>query len=332
MKFQQLAAFEKHLHKAAPSHLARVYLVAAACAYERRQLFERVKVAIEKKEKKIVPLVFSAQEAEWGRVREELDTAYFLGGCRVILFDEVDGLKKSALESLCSYVTRPSPFVYLVLGALSTKSLERLYESGKKELIVCDLSGEKPWERKERLKAHLVAKAAGEGKRFTPVALEMLMQRVGNDLPVLEQELSKLLLYSLEHNEITERDIEAISIPEKGVSLRACAEAICWQESVPRVDASFDLSSFFYLLKEIRTHLQQGLQLALHLASDSCTPISLASFKPQMIEKITPLVRRRTASFFQAKLSLLFEMELLAKSATFPPLLLLDLLTAKMKT
>lgn len=325
MKFQQVGAFEKHLHKAAPSHLARVYLITAACAYERRQLFETIKDAIGKKEKEILPLFFNAQESEWRRVREELDTASFVGGCRVILFDEVEELKKEALASLCSYVARPSPFAYLVLGA--AKPVNTLYESGKKELVVCDISGEKPWERKERLKAHLVAKAALEGKHFTPAALEMLMQRVAVELPVLEQELTKLLLYSLERKEITERDIEAISLPEKGVTIRAFAEALCWHEHLPLVDASFDLSSFLYLLKEMRSHLQ----LALHIASSSA-PISLPLFKPQMIEKIAPLVRKRTPSFFQAKLSLLFEMELLAKNGGLPPLLLLDLLIAKMKT
>jgi hypothetical protein len=331
MKFQQLSAFEKHLDKAAPNHLARVYLVAAACAYERRQLFEQIKGAIGKREKETLSLFFNASQVDWARVREELDTASFLGGCRVILFDEVDLLKKDVLVSLGSYVAHPSPFVYLVLGASATKALSTLYEGGKKELIVCDLCAEKPWERKERLKTHLVAKAAHEGKRFTPPALEMMIQRVGNELPVLEQELKKLLLYALERSEITERDIEAISLPEKGLSIRVCAEAICWQERLPALDASFDLSSFFYLLKEVRTQLQQGLQLSLHLAAGSYTAPSPVLFKPQMIEKITPLVRRRTASYFQAKLSLVFEMELLAKSATLPPRLLFDLLAAKMK-
>lgn len=332
MKFQQLSAFEKHLEKAAPNHLSRVYLIVSGCADERRAIGERVKGAIGKKEKATQSLFYNAQEVEWRRVRDELDTVSFLGGCRIIVLDEVDKLKKSALASLIAYIARPSPFVYLLLGADSAKALGELYESGKKECIVCDLSGEKAWERKERVKAGVVARLAKEGKRVLPGALEMVMQRTGGQLAVLEQELSKLLSYCSERAEITERDIQAIGIPEKTLSVWACAEAIVWQGRSPEVDATFDLSSFLVVLGQVRSHLQQGLQLALHLAEGKpLAALSLPLFKPQMLEKIAPLARRRTAVFFKEKLRVAFEMEVMAKSASLPPLLLLDMLTAKMQ-
>lgn len=332
MKFQQLGAFEKHLEKAAPNHLSRVYLIVSGCADERRAIGERVKGAIGKKEKGAQSLCYNAQEAEWGKVREELNSASFLGGCRIVVLDEVDKLKKEALASLVSYVARPSPFVYLLLGAASAKALGELYESGKKECIVCDLSGEKPWERKERVKASVVARVAKEGKRITPGALEMVMGRTGAQPAMLEQELAKLLCYCAERGEIAERDVQAVGIPEKALSVWACAEAIVWQGGTPGVDASFDLSSFLVILGQVRSHLQQGLQLALHLAEGKpLATLSLPLFKPQMLEKIAPLARRRTAVFFKEKLKIAFEMEVMAKSASLPPRLLLDMLAVKIK-
>lgn len=165
MKFQQLSAFEKHLEKAAPDHLSRVYLVAAPCSFERKRISETISAAIRHKEKKTCVLSFDAASG-WAAAIEELRTICSLSGpgFRIVVLNEADKLKKSALDVLSAYVSKPSSHVYLILSAASAKPFAELYERGKKELVVCDLSAEKPWERKERLKAQLVKMAALEKK------------------------------------------------------------------------------------------------------------------------------------------------------------------------
>ena len=121
MKFAQLSAFEKHLEKASPNHLSRIYLAVTACGCERRQIFELITSAIHKKEGSVALFKFDGKEVEWSVVREELDTFTCLGGYRVVALDEIDKLKKSALLSLCAYVSQPSSSVYVILGANTRK-------------------------------------------------------------------------------------------------------------------------------------------------------------------------------------------------------------------
>ena len=331
MKFQQLSAFEKHLEKASPDHLSRVYLVVAPCPFERKRICERICGAIQKKEQKISVLTFDAVEG-WAKACEELDTICFLSGHRIVILDEADKLKKSSLEALTAYLAKPSPYIYLILSASAAKHFSHMYEQGKKELIVCDLSAEKPWERERRLKDQLLKMAASEKKVLTREAADMLLERIGTDLAQLELEMSKLFCYCLDRPQIAVEDVQTLCHAERSASIWKMAEAIVWQEkTVSMDDAAWELSSFLPLLGNVRSHVQQGMQFAVHLEEGKPVhEISLPFFKPQLLEKITPIVRERGTAFFKKALAVVFEIEMLAKNSGLSPSLLLDLLAAKM--
>lgn len=109
------------------------------------------------------------------------------------------------------------------------------------------------------------------------------------------------------------------------------AETLVWRDSVILVGAGFELSSLLFLLNQMRLHLQQGMQLALQLKQGKqMREIQLPFFKPQLLEKIAPIAKQRSPSFFTKALSLLFDMEMLAKNSSSSPTLLLDLLMVKM--
>lgn len=320
MKFQQLSAFGKHLEKACPDHLSRAYLVAIPCAYERKKVCEGLCSYIEKKEGKIAVLSFDGAE-QWPRILEELSTLCTLGPIRVVIVQEGDKLKKNALDALSALLLKPSFSAYLILSA--AKSLAAFYESAKKELVLCDLSAEKPWERKERLKTHLVKMAASEKKTIAPDAVNDLLERVGAEYAQLEQEMKKLLCYCADKPQISSADVALLCPMEKGASVWQLAEAIVWQENAPAVDPGLDTSSFLFLLTQVRVHLQQGKLLA-HGGTSSF-------FKPQLLEKIAPVARKRQEGFFTRGLQLTFEMEMLAKQASLTPVILADMLIAKMR-
>lgn len=232
-----------------------------------------------------------------------------LFGTALLVFDGVDKLKKGELEALTKYLERPSPFAYLILG--SGKSSEALYHAGKKEMVLLDLSLEKPWEREKRLLGWLVAESRKNQKNLTPEAANYLLQSVGPDRAFLEQELNKLFCYAGERAEIGLKDIRAIGSSDRTETVWQVAEALVWRGV--RVPEEF--AAEFGLISGVRTQLQAGAEL-------SVGGSSLA--KPYMVEKYGPLAKEKGFAYYRRALLALFELELHLKNQTLDPLIYWD--------
>ncbi len=331
MKYQNLTAFEKHLQQAAKVHLSRVFLIVSACPYERKKIVDKIVSTIRSEQGEID---LHAREAAQGPVEDLIDglnTASLLSGKQVIYLDGVDKLKKNGLTCLAEYAAHPSPFAYLLLGAGSSKGLTDLYTKAKKEMIVCDLSEEKPWDRKDRLKRALVEEASRAGKRLNGDAVDYLLENVGLNMPGLEQELAKLITYAGEKRDLTLQEVHQLCGAQKSMTPWQLAEAIVWKESLPRTE-EVDLALLLPLLAQLRSQLQQGLSLAVLVergAAQEEIAHYLPAVKPAVLDKMLAIVKRRRSTFFKRALQDLFEMELMAKNSSFEPGLILDLFLAK---
>jgi len=332
VKYQNLPAFEKHLEQAAKVHLSPLYLVISSCDYERRKIIDKIVSAIRTKEGKVD---FQRQDATQEGIEEAiegLNTTSLWEGKQVLYLDGIEKCKKGSLQLLTQYVARPSPFAYLLLGASSSKSLTDLYTQGKKELISCDLSQEKPWDRKDRFKRYLEEKVAKAGKRLHREAAEHLLEHVGLDLASLEQEIDKLITYLGESREITLKETLALCASQKEFSFWQLAEAVIWSDVPPKIEEKMTLSELLPMITQLRSQLQQGLTLGI-LLERKTSPTEIASYfpgvKPTLLEKRVPLCRRYPSALFKRALDLLFEMELQAKNSSLEASLLLDLFLSR---
>lgn len=333
MKYQNLSAFEKHLQQAAKVQLSLVFLIVSACPYERKKIAEKIMAAIHTQQPDVSMQIKEAVQGSLEKQINELNTTSLLSGKRALYLDSIDKLKKSGLVALAEYVASPSPFAYLLLGASASKQLDDLYAKGKKELIVCDLSQEKPWDRRDRLKRLLIDEAARAGKRLNGDAAEHLLENVGLNRPALEQEVVKLITYAGERKELTLQDVLALCSVQKQLSPWQLAEAIVWKESWSRTGDTIDLSMLLPLVSQLRLQLQHGLILSVLVerrAAQEEIAHYLPTVKPALLDKMLVIVKRRRSMFFKRALALLFDMELMAKSSAFEPDLILDLFLAKL--
>jgi len=326
-------AFEKHLEQAAKVQLSRVFLVVSSCHYERKKIVEKILSAIKMREGEIN---FHMQDGSQGGIEELIDglnTSSLLSGKQVLYVDGIDKLKKNGMAALAEYASRPSPFAYLIIGAGSSKGLSDLHAKGKKELIACDLSEEKPWDRNDRLKRFLIEYAAAAAKRLTPDALEHLLENVGLNLPGLEREADKLISYAGERRDINLQDVHALCSAQKSSTLWQLADAIAWREAYPKMEESVDLGLLLPLFSQLRTQFQQGLTVSILLEKGTAhAEIAhyLPGIRPAALDKILPVAKGRQSPFFKRALDLLFDVELLAKNSSFEPALILDLLLTKL--
>jgi DNA polymerase-3 subunit delta len=294
---------------------------------------EKILRQIRAKEEQMQHLHRDASEGDLKQTLEELNTQGLFSSKKTVYLEGVDKLKKGELSSLCAYVEKPSPMAYLILGASSGKGLSELYVKGKKELIGCDLSEEKPWELKGRLKAMLIDHAAQSGKRFHPEALDYLLDHVGLHLPSLEKEVDKLMTYGMERGEISLSDVKLLCFTEKSLTLWQLIDAVVEGTSFPKIEENVDLGVLLPLFSQLRSQLEQGLAVAV-LLRRGVPPHEMAahipSLKPASLNKTLSLAHMRPPLFFKKALDLCFEAELMAKNSSLEPVCILEMLISKL--
>ena len=118
--------------------------------------------------------------------------------------------KKPELEELANYFLKPSSFAYLVIGAMHFKNFEEFYPKVKKELVILDLSDEKPWDKQKRILTELHDRAKERGKKISSDATALLIQYHGNDGAILEQELEKIMTYIGDRSQVEKEDVQTL--------------------------------------------------------------------------------------------------------------------------
>jgi DNA polymerase III subunit delta len=147
-----------------------------------------------------------ADEVPWSTVRSELDTLPFLSPRRVVVIESADDFVSDNRATLEKYVGQPSKCGVLVLEVKtwpSNTKLAKLVPEGA--TIVCKTP-----------QANLLVKwctnraSAAHAKRLAAEAAEWLVELVGPDLGLLDQELAKLAVYVGKAQEIGRADVDRL--------------------------------------------------------------------------------------------------------------------------
>ena len=228
MKFNRATAFEKHLLEAKKEHLAPVYLVAIPDAYERKRMAEQVAMRISF----FYPnSTFTTKEAiPIMHLLDELNTISLFEKNRIIFYDSIQSIRKEELNSLTRYFANPASSTYLLLGVSYAKIAQEIYMEGKKDLISCDFTEEKPWDRKDRLKNYLKGFVSSRKKKCSLSLIEQLLEKRGMDLAILEQDLEKIITFIGERLTIQEMDLAAVCTDQKLANLWQLSDGILFSK------------------------------------------------------------------------------------------------------
>ncbi len=305
MKFSSWIPFEKHLK----ATLDPIVIIVVPCEYERRKYIDQVKALIS------ASVVSLNDDVSVEQIKHELLSPNLWSGRTLVIVDGADKIKNTVI--LADHALPQGS--YLILAAPSFKSLSPLYQKGKKEIIVLDLSEEKPWEKERRLQQWL------QGKTSKEVAV-YLLQHLGADAATLEQELNKLLCYVGEKNQITLDDVKAICGSRDLVTGWQLAEKLIWEKPVSLGHKSNDLGFIFPFIGQLRYHLQLGCQLA------ELQPAEAKQQFPHLrqFDKFSQIAKARKASFFARGLQALYDLEFASKSSSLDLGAVFDHFSAKL--
>ncbi len=333
MKFSSIAPFDKHLKEAFPAHLAPIFLLVTPCDYERRKNIDKISSLIRKKDPTVRIVRLSGLESPLEHVKGELLTPSLWGGLTLVVYEAIDKVKNNAL--LGDLFAHFPPGVHLVLGASGFKAVSELYQKGKKDMIVLDLSDEKPWEKERRLQDWLIEQAKQQQKTLSSDVVQYLMQHLGPDLATLDQELAKLLCYVGDKTRVELEDAKAICTTRDLFTGWQLAEKIVWDRAASLGEKLSDLGFLFPFLGQLRYHLQLGYRLA-ELIEQKATPGDIKHHfptqRPQQLEKFSLQAKVRKPLFFRRGLEALYQLEFASKSSPLDIGVLFDVFQAKLYT
>jgi DNA polymerase-3 subunit delta len=150
--------------------------------------------------------VHAGETATWSDLRSELETAPFLGSCRVVVVDAADPFVTRHRAALEKYVTEPAATGVLVLVVKSwpaTTRLAKLIDPAAS--IVC--KGPAAY----RLPEWCVRwTAAHYDKELNVAAARLLVDLVGAEMGQLDQELAKLATYVGTAKRISLADVDQL--------------------------------------------------------------------------------------------------------------------------
>jgi DNA polymerase-3 subunit delta len=150
--------------------------------------------------------VLSGDRATWSAIHGELTTLPFLGPRRVVVVDGADPFVTACREKLEKYLAAPAATGVLVLDVKSWPATTRLAKTvPDKATLTCKAPASQrlpEWCRQWCLATHGKALAAGAAK--------LLVDLVGADMGLLDQEMGKLAVYAEGAKQIEAADVDRL--------------------------------------------------------------------------------------------------------------------------
>ncbi|MCS6866818.1 MAG: DNA polymerase III subunit delta [Gemmataceae bacterium] len=168
---------------------------------------------------------YPGDKLDFSVIRNDLETLPFCAPCRVVMVDEADKFVTEYRHELEAYAAKPSPVGVLVLDVKtfpeSTRLAKVLPDSAK---IVCKSF---PAYKLHELKPWCIdwAKTTYQ-KKLLPEAAEVLLELVGPEMGLLDQELNKLAIAVGKQPEITPDDVERLVGRSKAADVFRILDAI----------------------------------------------------------------------------------------------------------
>ena len=318
MLCRDFITFKNHLAPQAGRHLSRCYLLVIVDDYERDKAARMVISSL------LVdgasPLFFNGAELVMRDLYDALQSPSLFGGESVVFVDEAEKIGKKDLQTLATQIADLQFYGFLILGARFKTSLLPIVEQSG---VVFDLTDEKPWDKERRTIEQINRRGQNGGKRLGSDVAPLLLERVGSDSALLDQEIDKLICFVGDRSTIERSDVFRITTASKTETLWKIAEELIWEGGNHSA-----ADSFYALLPALRSQLQMGLKITSLQSSGTLREKwseYLPKLWPKILEKRSSQAVKLGPLYFHKGLELLFEVERLSRTGSTQEEALFDL-------
>jgi DNA polymerase-3 subunit delta len=148
---------------------------------------------------------YEGDKAEFSTIRGELETLPFLSPRRLVIIEKADPFVTKHRAALEKYVADPSATGVLVLDVTTWPATTRLAKAlAGDATITCKAPSA------HKLPEWCVQRAVAHGKQLAAQAARMLVDLVGPEMGLLDQELAKLAVYVGDAKKIDTEDVDKL--------------------------------------------------------------------------------------------------------------------------
>lgn len=215
--------------------LKQVYLLCGEEDYLRKQYRDRLKEVLAGTDTMNCHY-FEGRDVSVGELIDLAETLPFLAQRRVLIVEN-SGLFKKGGEQIADYIKNLPETAYLVFVEKETDKRSRLYKAVREIGRITEFAAQD----EGTLIRWIAGLAAKENKQLLSGDIRYFLEKTGTDMANIRAELEKLFCYTLEKEQITAADIDAVCIRRITNQIFDMVSAVADKDQKKALELYYDL-------------------------------------------------------------------------------------------
>ena len=213
----------------------RVYLLYGTEEYLKRLYNNKLKEAVLQDSDAMNMAEYAGKGIDEKEVREFADTLPFFADYHLLILENTGWFKTST--DFADYVPELPDTAVLVFVETEVDKRSRMFKAVKEHGYACEMNGM----TEQELKMWVASLLKREERKITEATVEFLLEQVGTDMAKLQNELEKLVCYTMGRDTITVEDIKQVCSEQLTGKIFAMTEAMAQGRKKQALELYYDL-------------------------------------------------------------------------------------------
>lgn len=213
----------------------RIYLLYGTEEYLKTLYKNKLKEAVLQDSDAMNLAEYAGKGIDEKEVMEFADTLPFFSDYHLLVLENTGWFKSST--DFADYVPEIPETAVLIFVETDVDKRSRMYNAVKKCGYICEMNGM----TEQELKLWVASILKRENLKITEATVEFLLEQVGTDMSKLQNELEKLICYTMGRDTITVQDIKAVCSEQLTGKIFAMTEALAQGRKKQALELYYDL-------------------------------------------------------------------------------------------
>ncbi len=213
----------------------RVYLLYGTEEYLKKLYRNKLKEAVLENSDSMNLAEYAGKGIDEKEVRSFADTMPFFADYHLLILENT-GWFKTATD-FADYIPEIPDTAVLVFVETEVDKRGRMYKAVKEHGYICEMSGM----TEQELKLWVASLLKRENRKITENTVQFFLEQVGTDMSKLQNELEKLICYTMGRDTITVEDIKAVCSEQLTGKIFVMTEALASGRRKQALDLYYDL-------------------------------------------------------------------------------------------